>query len=189
MLNKIRQAVEPTMEKIGRAAALTKISPTGWTIIGLFLAGLSGATYAKTLPGGQLFAALLLLASGFADMVDGSVARLTGKVSSKGAFLDSTIDRLTEIAVYVGIMLGGEVNPVNVVSALALSMMVSYSRARGEALGVKMAGIGVGERAERILVLAALSLANMVDIGVIVVAVLAGITFLHRMIHVARMVT
>lgn len=122
-------------------------------------------------------------------MVDGSVARLTGKVSSKGAFLDSTIDRLTEIAVYVGIMLGGEVNPVNVVSALALSMMVSYSRARGEALGVKMAGIGVGERAERILVLAALSLANMVDIGVIVVAVLAGITFLHRMIHVARMVT
>ncbi|MBI4258456.1 MAG: CDP-alcohol phosphatidyltransferase family protein [Thaumarchaeota archaeon] len=188
MLNKIRKSIEPAMEKIGRGAARTKIPPTGWTLTGLLLAGLSGAAYAKLLPGGQVLAALFLLSSGFLDMVDGSVARLMGKVSAKGAFLDSTIDRLAEIVVFTGIIWGGDSSPLYVLIALSLSMMVSYSRARGEALGVKMAGIGVGERAERILVLVAISMVNMVEIGVIAVALLAAVTFLHRLIHVARTV-
>ncbi len=188
MLNRIRKIVEPGMEVVAMGAASTRLPPIGWTVLSLVLAGLSGAVYAGAAGGMQGLAGLLLLASGFLDMVDGSVARLTGRVTLRGAFMDSTIDRMSEVSVYAGIILRNDTSPLAVLLALSFSMLVSYSRARGEALGVKMSGIGVGERAERILVLGVASLLNYVAIGVIIVALLAAVTFVHRMIHASRMI-
>ena len=186
LLNRIRRTIEPAVALVGRGAVRTRIPATGWTLVGLLLAVLSGGAYAGVLAGGQVLAGLLLLASGLVDMIDGSVARLTGTVSAKGAFLDSTVDRLSEIAVFLGLLVGQGVSPLWVFLALSFSMMVSYSRARGEALGVRMAGVGVGERAERILVLAAASLLGVAEVGLMLVSGLAAVTFLHRVAHVTR---
>jgi len=100
--------------------------------------------------------------------------------------LDSSLDRLAEAAIFTGIMLGGHAPPYLVLLALSFSLLVSYSRARGESLGVRMSGVGVGERAERIIVLAALTIFGFVHLGVIVVLILALITYLQRFIHVVN---
>ena len=108
--------------------------------------------------------------SGFFDVLDGAVARATGRTSQRGAFLDSTLDRVSEVVVFLGILVGGYVSPFLVLVALSLSLLVSYTRAKGDALGVNLAGIGVGERSERLIVLIVTSLLGIVGIGVLVVA-------------------
>ena len=101
-------------------------------------------------------------------------------MTKRGAFLDSTLDRLGEVAIYLGIMVGGYSNPEWVLLAITFSLLVSYTRARGEALGTKLSGVGIGERSERLLVLAVLSLVGLASYGVLVVAVVAILTFLQR---------
>ena len=97
---------------------------------------------------------------GFFDVLDGAVARATGRTSQRGAFLDSTLDRVSEVVVFLGILVGGYASPFLVLLALSLSLLVSYTRAKGDALGVNLAGIGVGERSERLVVLIVTSLSR-----------------------------
>jgi len=122
------------------------------------------------------------LAGGF-DIVDGAVARVTGKTSKQGAFLDSTLDRVAEVAVFAGILVGGYSSPILVLLALSFSLLVSYTRAKGDALGVALSGIGIGERSERLLILAVLSIAGLAYWGVILVLIAALYTFLERTIR------
>lgn len=119
-------------------------------------------------------------------MVDGSVARATGSVSSLGAFLDSTFDRVGEVLVFLGILFSGIGDKNVILLALSFSLLVSYTRARGESLKVRVAGIGIGERAERILVLAVFSIGGYTYYGVIVVLILALITFIQRMVFITK---
>lgn len=139
--------------------------------------------YSSGRPG---FAGLLLALSGFFDMVDGAVARATGKVSRRGAFLDSTLDRVSEVLVFLGILVGDYSPAPIVLLALSLSLLVSYTRAKGDALGVDLAGVGIGERSERLVVLIVTSLLSIVALGVLVVFVLALATFVQRTISVSR---
>lgn len=185
MLNKLRQILEPITARIGAAAAKTRISPSGWTGLSLISSLASAYFYASTDASSAAYAGLMLLISGFLDVVDGAVARVTGRVSSRGAFLDSSLDRLGEVVVYAGVMIGGHAPPLIVLLALSFSLLVSYSRARGESLGVRVSGVGVGERAERVIVLAAFSIAGFVYLGVTLVLVLALATFLQRFIFIA----
>lgn len=186
MLNKLRQILEPLTAKIGAAAAKTKIPPSGWTALSLLASAAAAYFYASSLIYSAAYAGLLLLISGFLDVVDGAVARATNKVSDRGAFLDSSLDRLAEVIVFTGVMLGGYAQPYVVLLALSFSLLVSYLRARGEALGVKVSGVGVGERAERIVVLAAFSILGFVYLGVILVLLLALATYIHRFIYVVN---
>jgi len=129
------------------------------------------------------------LISGFFDIVDGSVARATKQISRKGAFLDSTLDKVAEVAIFLGILYGGLADGRIVLLALGLSLLVSYTRARAESLGIELKGVGIGERAERLIVIAAFSIgsigfANAVEYGMIVVAIIAGITFIQRVVSV-----
>jgi archaetidylinositol phosphate synthase len=113
-----------------------------------------------------------------------------------GGFLDSLLDRYADAAVYAGIIIGGLCDPVWGLAALAGSMLVSYSRARAEAAEIKMESVGVAERAERMIILAAASLATIfwpqilnigtLNIGIIVLAVLSNLTVLQRGVHVYR---
>lgn len=91
---------------------------------------------------------LVYLASGFLDALDGEVARRTGKVTPRGAYEDSVLDKFAEAAVSIGLLLGpaGELEVLVFVTG---SLLVSYTRARAEPLGVELAGVGVAERAER----------------------------------------
>jgi len=185
MLNRFRKIFEPFFNKIGLLLAKTGLPPFFWSSFGLLMAFLSCLFYSSIFSN-QIYGGVFLLISGFADVLDGSVARAKGLVSSRGAFLDSTFDRLGELFVYTGILIGGFSDAVLVLMALSLSLLVSYARARGESLGINLSGTGIGERAERILVLSIASILGYVSYGVIVVLILALITFLQRVILIVR---
>ena len=185
MLNKIREIIVPIIDRIGSTFAKTGISPTGWSVIGLLLAALSGIAYSG-LWGDWVLGGVLLLVSGFFDIVDGSVARVTQTISHRGAFLDSNFDRIAEILVYGGLISGAVGEPLVVFTALASSIMVSYARVKSESLNVNVSGIGIGERAERILILAVLSIMGFPYYGVIIVIAIASLTFIQRFIYTIK---
>jgi archaetidylinositol phosphate synthase len=131
-------------------------------------------------------AALSILASGVLDVVDGAVARFTGKVSKAGSFNDSTLDRLAEVAIYSGVAVGSYISPLYVLLALSFSLLVSYARAKGDALGITLSGVGIGERAERLIALVIFSLLGFVWLGVLAVLFLAVVTFAQRYVTILR---
>lgn len=194
LLNNLRDSLQPTMEKLGKSFASTGLSANFWTGVGLALAFAAGGAYASTLfdvPGyiAAIAGGVLLLVSGFFDMIDGAVARVTKQTSKKGAFLDSTFDKIAEVVIFVGIAAGGLANPVWCMIGLGLSLLVSYTRARAESLGVELKGIGIGERAERMLILAIIGMipfANSMEWAVIIVSIVAGITLIQRIVTTAK---
>jgi len=192
LLNRIRERIEPAMNSLGLKFASSGLSPNFWTSVGFALAILSALAYASADIGIMhvaIYGGIILLISGFFDIVDGSVARATKQISRKGAFLDSTLDKVAEVAIFLGILYGGLADGRIVLLALGLSLLVSYTRARAESLGIELKGVGIGERAERLIVIAAFSIgsigfANAVEYGMIVVAIIAGITFIQRVVSV-----
>lgn len=183
MLDKLRGSLGDALASMGRAASRVVPSPTAWTVVGLLFALLAFVFYGGRHP---FLGGLLLAVSGFFDVLDGAVARATSRTSQRGAFLDSTLDRVSEVVVFLGILVGGYTSPFIILVALSLSLLVSYTRAKGDALEVNLAGIGVGERSERLVVLIAASLLGIVGIGVLIVALLALITFVQRTAKVSR---
>lgn len=180
MLDRLRARLGKSLLSLGLALSKTGLSPTAWTLVGLLVSFAAGFAYWSAGYGGELAGGLLVLASGFFDLVDGAVARATDSVSKKGAFLDSTLDRVAEVAIFAGILLGGFTTPLLVLLALSLSLLVSYARAKADSLGVSLSGVGLGERSERLLALSVLSIVGFVGLGVLLVAFLAAVTFLER---------
>lgn len=162
--------------------ASTGLSPNFWTCVGLAFAVASAVAYGVAPEFGLIIGGILLLVSGFFDMVDGQVARVSGKTSKKGQYLDSMSDKIAEVAVFFGILVGGYAEPYMVFLAITLSLLVSYARAKSDALNVKLQGVGIGERAERLLVIAIVGMTGFMDIAVMIVIVIAAITLIQRMI-------
>ncbi|MGH7443486.1 MAG: CDP-alcohol phosphatidyltransferase family protein [Longimicrobiales bacterium] len=146
-------------------------------------------------------AGFLILLGGFFDILDGRVARLTGLGSKFGAFYDSTLDRISEIAVFLGLLSLyndyrlelGDVGMIYLITlAMAGSLMISYTRARAEAMGLDCR-VGLMPRAERVVLLGAAALFfgeawdGIVLKGVIVLlAVLTNLTAFQRIVWVYR---
>ena len=133
------------------AAFHSGASPLVFNFLGLALAIGSGVAFAT----GRLpLGGLLILLSGIADVLDGDVARRRGLVSEAGAFIDSTFDRFAELAAFAGLAawFGAGVPVILVVVGLGGSLLVSYTRARGESLGV-LCKLGILQRAERMILL------------------------------------
>lgn len=203
MLNNLRGSLGPALEKMGRGFAATGLSPNFWTGLGLALAMAAAVSYGlgphlglheethlgvvSQMSGyGLLAGGVLLLGSGFFDMVDGQVARVTGKASQRGSYLDSVSDKIAESAIFVGIAVGGYAEPWLVVLAATLSLLVSYARAKSDALGIRMQGVGIGERAERLLVIAIVGMAGFMELALVVVAVISAVTLIQRMASTSR---
>ncbi len=187
MLNNFRESLKPTLQKIGTVFASTGLSANFWTAIGLGFAFASAIIYAIHFEYSFVIGGVLLLISGFFDIVDGQVARVTQKSSKKGAFLDSVFDKIAEVAIFLGILIGGYSEGYVVLLAITLSLLVSYTRARAESLGVQLQGIGMGERAERLLVIAIVGMVpGFLNYAVIIVAIIAGITLIQRIIATAK---
>ena len=186
MLNNLRETLRPTLEKIGKGFASTGLSPNFWTSVGLGFAFLSAIVYGMGIEFGLILGGILLLVSGFFDIVDGQVARVTKKTSKKGAFLDSVFDKIAEVAIFLGILIGGFAEPYLVFLAITMSLLVSYSRARAESLGITLQGIGIGERAERLLVIAIVGMIGFMDWAVVIVIIIAAITFIQRIIVTSK---
>lgn len=125
--------------------------------------------------------------AGLMDTLDGALARLTKTVSRRGAFLDSTIDRLSDSMIIVALI------PLEyplhiVITFLVSSLLVSYSRARAESLGLNIQSIGFMERAERMIgimiTLLLSNINNMVSlVALLALTVLTIITLIHRLIY------
>lgn len=187
MLNNLRESLKPTLEKIGKSFASTGLSPNFWTSIGLVFAFGSAIAYGMGIEYGFIYGGILLLISGFFDMVDGQVARVTGKTSQKGSFIDSMFDKIAEVAIFLGILVGGYAEPYLILLAITLSLLVSYARAKADSLNVKLQGVGIGERAERLLVIAIIGfIPGMMQFAVIIVIIIAAITLIQRMVLVSK---
>lgn len=186
MLNNLRDTLQPILEKIGKAFASTGLSPNFWTSVGLVFALASALVYGLGIEFGLIIGGILLLISGFFDMVDGQVARATGKTSQKGSYLDSMFDKIAEVAIFLGLLIGGYAEPYIVMLAITLSLLVSYARAKSDALNIKLQGVGIGERAERLLVIAVIGIIGYMEPAIIIVVIIAGITLIQRMIVTAK---
>ena len=186
MLNNLRETLAPTLEKIGKGFASTGLSPNFWTCVGLVFAFISAIVYGLGLEFGLIIGGVLLLVSGFFDMVDGQVARVTAKTSKIGSYFDSMFDKIAEVSIFLGILIGGYAEPYLMLLAITLSLLVSYARAKSDALNIKLQGVGIGERAERLLVIAIIGIIGYMDIAVMVVVIIAGITLIQRMIVTAK---
>ena len=186
MLNNLRDTLKPALEKMGRGFASTGLSPNFWTVVGLGFALLSAIVYGMGIEFGLIIGGVLLLVSGFFDMVDGQVARVTGKTSKVGSYLDSMFDKIAETAIFLGILVGGYAEPYLVLLAITLSLLVSYARAKSDSLNIKLQGIGIGERAERLLAIAIIGIIGYMEPAVIIVVIIAGITLIQRMIFTAK---
>jgi phosphatidylglycerophosphate synthase len=153
---KARGVAGRAVEPVARGLLRLGISPDVITILGTL--GVSfGALY--FFPKGQLLAGVLfIMAFVFSDMIDGAMARMAQRSGKWGAFLDSSLDRVADAAIFVGLALwylGEGDEPVLGVLALyclAGGSLVSYVRARAESLGLQAAG-GVAERTERLAVI------------------------------------
>lgn len=187
MLNNLREGLKPTLDNIGKAFASTGLSANSWTSVGLGFAFASAIVYGIHVQYSFVIGGILLLVSGFFDIVDGQVARITGKTSKRGAFLDSVFDKIAEVAIFLGILIGGYSEGYLVLLAITLSLLVSYTRARAESLGIQLQGIGIGERAERLLVIAIIGMIpGFLNYAVIIVVIIAAITFIQRIVATAQ---
>lgn len=165
----------------------TGITPNTLTWIGFFIA-LVTAVFAAL--GNLPVAGLLLLFGGYFDMLDGSLARRTGKVSVFGEVLDSTLDRLSEGAVLIGILywftVVGSVWGIMLVGVTMLSsLVVSYIRAKAEIIKVECLK-GLFTRPERVIALAVGFFINRLEIAIGVIAFFSMITVGQRLYHVWR---
>jgi archaetidylinositol phosphate synthase len=190
LLTKLKQRVQFWITAEAKLAHSIGLTPNQVSAVGVAFAILSAFAYWKWQfhPFLLLVAPLLLLASGFCDALDGALARLYGEATAFGGFLDSLLDRYADAIVFCGIILGGLCDPFWGLVALIGSLLVSYTRARAEAAGVKMEAVGVAERAERLIILAIASFISVVWLealswSVIVLAVLTNLTVLQRVAY------
>ena len=183
-----------TAHKIG-------LTPNKVSFIGFILASASAASYgtAQNYRWLLLLATIFLLSSGFCDTLDGIIARIFHQETVFGGFFDSVLDRYADAIVYAAIIVAGLSNaawgtfwgPAWALATLAGSLLVSYSRARAEAVGIKMESVGLAERAERMLILAAFSIAAFfwlpaLGYGIALLAVLSNFTVIQRALYVYK---
>lgn len=179
------------IKRIGEPIALA-LGRLGFTPDALTVAGFGIVLVAAVAAGaGQwILTALILIFGTLFDGLDGTLARATGKTSSFGAFLDSTMDRAGEVVIYAGIAAGAAMNGRTEVIGLATlalgtGTLVSYVRARGEGLGV-CANIGIAQRAERAavlivgLLLGGLASATWLTVALLIISVASAITVVQR---------
>lgn len=167
--------------------AATGLTPNMFTFLALAVNSWAAACFA--MGHFQQGAAVLFLA-GFLDMADGQVARRVGRVTAFGAFLDSTLDRYSDLALYMGFVVHYTLIQrffyVGLAAvAMASSFMVSYSRARAESL-IPSCKVGFLERPERLVLLILGGLFNRMAQALWVIATMSTITVVHRVVYTWR---
>lgn len=185
--NLVKDGVRTRMDRVGRLLARTGLTPDMATIIGVVLNVIVAVVLATGRFG--LGGLLLLIAAPF-DMIDGALARATGKGSKFGAFLDSTLDRYSEVILFFGLLWHIQHDPTRtdmrtllVYACATGSLLVSYARARAEALGYDNE-VGILARPERVVGLGAFLLFGWTDAILWILAILTHVTAVQRLVHV-----
>jgi archaetidylinositol phosphate synthase len=202
LLTKLKKQVQQMLTSQANAAHKLGLTPNKISLIGFGLSVAAALSYALALntPWLLLLAVVLLLASGFCDTLDGIVARSFQQATAFGGFLDSMLDRYADAIIFAAIIVAGLSNAawnswspllgtIWGLAALAGALLTSYARARAEAAGIKMESVGLIERAERMLILAVISILAffwlpIMGYGIALLAVLSNFTVLQRIWHV-----
>jgi len=185
---KARDVSRPVLEKVGQFLARWNVSPNAVTYLGLVLT-IGVAVIAAM--GEIRWAGVAYIFAAVCDALDGTLARISGKGSRFGAFLDSTIDRFEESIVFLGLIIyyaqvGGLWEIPLILVVTVGSLMVSYTRARAEGVGVACKE-GLMTRPIRVVIMIAGMILNQVLIVLIILAAASLFTTFHRMVHVWRM--
>src|SRR6185437_6087580 len=196
MLNKLRPALSRVLTPVGHALARTPLTPNAITVIGTI--GVAAGALAL-FPGGHLFAGTVVCTVFVLfDMFDGALARVKGTSGKFGAFLDSTLDRVADAAIFSGLawyyVLQGHGTRDRVLAGVALfcliaGALVSYAKARAQGLGLRC-DVGIAERPERMLTilvasgLYGLGVPYVLPIGLWLLAAASAFTFGQRVLAV-----
>lgn len=180
---------------MGRIAPVLPRNPNLLTVLGLVVSLLSIPValvrqYMVLLP-------IVILVTGFFDIADGLSARFNRRVSTAGAFLDSALDRFEDAIIIMAIAVAGGLGNMLLIEAYAAivgSLLTSYMRARAESLGLRMLGVGLFERSERLIYLFILTLIyaimgniNVLVYGLGIFAVLTIVTSIQRVVVAYRL--
>ena len=174
--------------------ALARINPNALTLLGLGVntvaAFLFGYATAQNQQRMFFYAGLVIIGSGFFDLVDGAVARASNQVTRFGGFFDSVVDRYSDASLFFGLLVfyarGNRFFYV-VLTAIVMmgAVMVSYARARAESL-IGSCRVGFLERPERLVLLIIGALFNRMAPVLWVIAVFGNITVIHRILYTYR---
>jgi CDP-diacylglycerol---glycerol-3-phosphate 3-phosphatidyltransferase len=188
---KIRGGWDRLMRPVGASLARLGVTPDAVTYAGLVI---QIGVAVLIVQGSLLLAGLIAIVAGFSDVLDGAVAKARERPSTFGAFLDSTTDRLSD-ALYLGpiVWLYGVDPDISAhdepwvaavaLAALVFGFLVSYAKARAESLGYDC-NVGIMERAERLILIIAALILDLVPPAMVILAALSFVTFLQRMVHV-----
>lgn len=193
MLQRFRAFWTKVVSPAARLFLRLGISPDTVTVVGT-VGVCAGALI--FFPTGHLFlGALVITAFVFADLVDGHMARLSGQSSKWGAFLDSTMDRFGDAAIFAGLAMyyvgPGDSEPLAALAiyCLVLGSITSYARARAESLGMEAKG-GIAERADRLVaILVMTGLAGIFDLPILITITLAALALASTITVVQRVLT
>ena len=188
MLSKIQYLVEGHFQQAAEAFNKTGFTPNSVTSVGFLLTLVASLLYSSGLGTVWLVwgAVLALLIGAYFDAIDGAMARRYHQISKMGGILDSVLDRVGEITLYAGLLAGGLVPGWLSLWALSASLMVSYVRARVDVEGIKLKGVGLAERPERLLILMIATIfaafnSLSLEFGVGLVALLSTVTIVERL--------
>jgi soluble lytic murein transglycosylase len=189
MLGRHRETVRQWSDPVGRALFRLRLRPNHLTVIGLVVSFFAAAGF---IAGHVRWAGALLLLAGLCDLLDGALARVSGQVTAFGAFLDSVIDRYSDLIVLLGIVVLFARTPhargaLVAMAGLVGSVMVSYTKARAESIGVEC-NVGFMERPERMICLVAGALLDLLEPALWLLAVLSNLTALQRIVFTRRVI-
>jgi CDP-diacylglycerol---glycerol-3-phosphate 3-phosphatidyltransferase len=187
MLKHYKASLTRLGDPVARALLRAHVRPNHLTLVGLGVSILAACAFAH---GSLRTGAALLTLAGLFDFFDGSLARLANSVSAFGAFLDSVVDRYSDLVVLLGVVLyyhraADTTGVFLTIGALVGTIMTSYTKARAQSIGVACE-IGLIERPERLIVLIAGAAFNVLTPAMIALAVLTNLTALQRILYTRR---
>ncbi len=192
--DKNRERYLRIVEPVGNLLARLSVHPNILSLAGLIFSILAGVTYGI---GAFFWAGWIVVLAGTCDVLDGQIARQTGKGSQFGAFFDSTLDRFGEVFIFLGLawyFSDKHQSPwvvLLIIFTISGSFMVSYTRARAEGLGIDCK-VGWMQRPERVTLLIIGSLVapipiigpSLIKITILLLAVLSNLTAIQRVLYV-----
>jgi CDP-diacylglycerol--glycerol-3-phosphate 3-phosphatidyltransferase len=187
MLSHYKDCVTRWTDPLARLLLRFRLRPNHLTVLGLGVSLLAGLAFAL---GRVRWAGGLLILASLFDLFDGSLARVSGQVTPFGAFLDSVIDRYSDLLVLLGVLFlfirAGRIGEILLTMATLIgTVMVSYTKARAQAIGVAC-DVGLMERPERQLCLIAGAVFHLLTPALWVLAVLVNVTALQRILFARR---
>jgi CDP-diacylglycerol--glycerol-3-phosphate 3-phosphatidyltransferase len=183
--NRVGHRLDPYLNSVLKTFLGQKLNPNLFTFFGLFATLTASFLIIKN---SWLLAGLGIILSGLFDLFDGAIARNLGKVTAFGAFLDSVLDRYSDLLLLLAFLIyylkRGDSSLAILTSLVSIgTVLIPYIRARAEALQIPC-NIGLMERAERIILLSAGTLFNWMEPILWVMAILTHFTVLQRIFYV-----